>query len=264
MTENKGRKSVFDKLNGRNYTHWAYRMQLYLKNEKCWDVINEQVRPPTITVKRWDKMEEHANFLISVMVEDNQLPIIKRADCARDAWIELVKHHRKSTFSTKIRLLRKMYREILPKHGNMEDHLSKLMEYYDELCEIGHVVEEEQFVSIILTSVGEEYDHLVTALDCRNEKELTLDLVKCKLLDEYDRKTKTENIEGESAFKIQNTKFCDFCKGSGHLKKSCFKFEDWINRKKRNDVKLGKPEESVKMIKVENTDNFESGEEYLF
>lgn len=259
----KGRK-LFDKLNGRNYTHWAYRMQLYLKNEKCWEVINEQVRPHNTSIHKWNKMEENANFLISVMVEDNQLPIIKRADCARDAWIELVKHHRKSTFSTKIRLLRKMYREILPKNGSMEDHLSKLMEYYDELCEIGHVVEEEQFVSIILTSVGEDYDHLVTALDCRDEKELTLDLVKCKLLDEYDRKTKIENIEAESAFKIQSTKFCDFCKGSGHLKKSCFKFEDWLNRKKQRDEKLNKPEESVKMIQFANSGDLESDEEYLF
>lgn len=240
-------------------------MQLYLKNEKCWDVINERTRPHSITVKRWNKMEEHANFLISIMIEDNQLPIIKRADCARDAWIELVKHYKKSTLSTKIRLLRKLYREILPKHGNMENHLSKLMQYYDELCEIGHVIEEQQFVSIVLTSVNEDYDHLFTALDCRNEEELTLDLVKCKLLDEYDRKTKDENIEGESsAFKIQNTKFCDFCKTSGHLKKSCFKVEDWLNRKKQKDEKLNKPEESVKMMRMEYFGDMESDEEYLF
>lgn len=46
-----------------------------------------------------------------------------------------------------------------------------------------------------MTSVGEEYDHLITALDCRNEEELTLDLVKCKLLDEYERKSKNNLTE---------------------------------------------------------------------
>lgn len=211
-------------------------MQLYLKDEKCWDVINERIRPDHISERKWNKMEGRANFLISLMVEDNQLPIIKRADSARDAWIELCKHHRKSTFSTKIRLLRKMYHEILPNHGNMEDHLSKLMQYYDELCEIGHVIDDQQFVSIILTSVGEEYDNLVTALDCRKEDELTLDMVKCKLLDEYDRKNKTENKEN-SAYMAQTTKYCDFCKGAGHLKKSCFKFEQWLKQKKHNEEK---------------------------
>lgn len=123
------------------------------------------------------------------MVEDTQLPYIKRAVSARDAWIKLCKHHRKSTFSSKIQLLKKLYHAILPKHGNMEDHLSKLIEYYDE----------QQFVSIVLTSVGEDYDHF----------ELTLDMVKCKLLDEYDRQAKTENKE-QSVLKVQSMKFCDF------------------------------------------------------
>lgn len=247
MAEENGRK--FDKLNGRNFTNWSYRMQLYLKNEKCWDVINERIRPDDISERRWYKMEQRAYYLISVMVEDNQLPYIKRVDSARSAWLELCKHHRKSTFSSKIRLLRKLYHEILPKQGNMEDHLSKLMEYYDELCEIGHVVDEQQFVSIVLTSVGEDYDNLVTALDCRNEDELTLDMVRCKLLDEYDRKAKTENKE-ECVLKVQNTKFCDFCKGAGHLKKSCFKYEEWLQRKKDREEK-NKPAatESLKMIR---------------
>lgn len=222
-------------------------MQLYLKNEKCWDVINERNRPDDISERRWYKMEQRANYLISVMIQDNQLPIIKRADSARDAWIELCKHHRKSSFSSKIRLLRKRYHEILPTNGNMEDHLSKLMEYYDELCEIGHVIDEQQLVSIILTSVGDDYDHLVTALDCRNENELTLDMVKCKLMDEYDRKTKNENKE-EAALKLQVMKYCDFCKGAGHLKKNCFKFEKWLNSKKANEEKANGVTESAKAI----------------
>lgn len=159
------KKTKFEKLNGRNYTNWSYRMQLYLKDEKCWDVINEQFQPDDVSDRKWNKMEGHANYLISLMVEDSQLPIIKRAGSARDAWIELCKHHRKSTFYTKIRLLRKMHHEILPNHGNKDDHLSKLMQYCDELCEIGHVIDDQQFVSIILTSVREEYDNLVTALD---------------------------------------------------------------------------------------------------
>src|SRR5687768_15642655 len=105
-------------------------------------------------------MEQRANYLISIMIEDNQLPIIKRFYCARVTWIELCKHHQKSSFSSKFRLLRQMYHKILPKNGNMEEYLSKRMHYYDELCEMGHVVDDQQFVSIVLTSVGEDYDHI--------------------------------------------------------------------------------------------------------
>lgn len=247
MAEDKGGKSPFDKLNGRNFKNWAYRMQLHLKMKNCWGVIDEPARPHNVSERKWEKMERKANYHISIMVEDNQLPIIKRSDSARGIWIELCKHHRKGTFSTKIRLLRKMYHEILPKHGNMENHISKMMEYYDDLREIGHVIEEQQFVSIILTSVGDDYDHLVTALDCRHEDELTLEMVKSKLLDECDRKNKNENKEN-TALKVQ-MKYCDFCKGAGHLKKSCFKFEEWLNRKRDNDErKSTEVKESAKVV----------------
>ncbi|XP_037024176.1 uncharacterized protein LOC119066056 [Bradysia coprophila] len=123
-----------------------------------------------------------------------------KTDSAKGAWDALCNHHKKATFSTKIRLLRKLYHEILPKNGNMEEHLSKLTEYYDDLCEIDHVIDDQQFVSIVMTSVGEDYDGLITALDCRDENDLTFDLVQSKLMDEYERKKKVDDFpfEGES------------------------------------------------------------------
>lgn len=200
-------------------------MKLYLTKEKCWDVINLQQRPANITQRKWTEMEENASYQIGVLIEDNQLPFIKRTNSAREAWLALVKHHKKSSLSTKIRLLRKLYHETLPPSGCMEDHLMKLMHYYDELCEMAHVVDDEQFVSIIMTSVGDDYDNIITALDCRNTDELILDFVKCKLLDEYERKTKNMNQEKAVAHQVfSKAYFCDFCETKGHVKKSCSKF----------------------------------------
>ena len=140
-------KKVFDKLIAKNYTNWSYRMKLYLQKEKCWEVINLKQRPTNITQRKWTEMEQNASYHIGVLIEDTQLPFIKRTNSAREAWLKLAKHHKKSSLTTKIRLLRKLYHEILPTNGNMEDHLLKLMHYYDELCEIGHVVDDTQFRS---------------------------------------------------------------------------------------------------------------------
>ncbi len=85
-------------------------------------------------------MEQDANYYLSIMVENNQLPYIKRTQFAREAWVQLAKHHRKTSLTTKIRLLRKLYHEVLSNGGDMKDHLSKLMSYYDELCEVVYVV----------------------------------------------------------------------------------------------------------------------------
>lgn len=260
MTE---QNNKFEKLNGKNYMNWSYRMKLYLQKEKCWDVINLAERPGNITQKNWTEMEQKAKYEMSILIDDNQLPFIKRTNFAREAWIELAKHHKKSSLTTKIRLLRKLYHEVLPKNGNLEDHLFKLMKYYDELCEIGHVVDDKQFVSIIMTSVGEDYDNLITALDCRNENELTLDLVKCKLLDEYERKMKTDDKENqdETIYKVYSKSiYCDFCKVKGHVKKSCPKFMNWLDKKKEKEEE--NQGHSANIIKQEGFDD--DDEEYLF
>lgn len=80
----------------------------------------------------------------------------------------------------------------------------------------------------MLTSVGEEYDNLITALDCRDEEDLTLDLLKSKLLDEYDRKKRNESSNGV-AMKVYSKPVinCHFCDKKGHIKKFCSKFLEW-------------------------------------
>lgn len=239
-------------------------MRLFLKTEKCWNVIEHEERPTTITVRNWGEMDERAMYFISISIENNQLPLIKRTTSARGAWEALRKHHNKATLSTKIRLLRKLYQTILPKGGNMEEHLSTLINYYDELCEIDHVVDDQQFLLITMTSVGEDYDSLITALDCRKENELTFDLVKSKLLDEYERKIKSADFEmdGQSvaAIKQVGKKYCDFCKVSGHIKKFCGKFDNWLAEKKKKDEK--KDENDFNKINLLTCD--EDREEYLF
>lgn len=234
--ENKGK--IIEKLNGRNYVPWSYRMKLFLKNEKCWDVIENDQRPNRVTVATWTKMGEQAAFYLGAYVEDSQLPIIKRTNSPKAAWDALSNHHKKASFSNKIRLLRKMYQEVLPKNGDMEAHLTKLMDYYDQLCEIGHVLDNEVFVSIVLTSVGDDYDNLVTALDCREEADLTLELVKTKLLDEYDRKKKSDSSNG-MAMKVFSKPpvNCHFCDKKGHVKKYCTKFMEWMAAEKEKNEK---------------------------
>lgn len=66
MAEGKGK--LIEKLNNRNYVPWAYRMKLYLKNEKCWEAIENNNPPNNITVANWKKMVETASFLIGAFL----------------------------------------------------------------------------------------------------------------------------------------------------------------------------------------------------
>lgn len=276
MAESKG-KNLIEKLNGRNYVPWSYRMKLLMKNEKCWEVIENAERPVNITATKWEKLKEKAAYNLGAYVEDNQLPIFKRTDSPKDAWDALAKHHKKSSFSNKVRLLRKLYQEALPKNGDMEAHITKMLDYYDQLCEIGHVIEDDVFVLILLTSVGDDYDNLITALDCRDEGDLTLDLVKNKLLDEYDRQKKNES-SNNVAMKVfsKSIPSCHFCDKKGHVKKFCSKYIEWLAAEKEKNEKASKHEKfkknwqtdykkhSVNIISGEDEEKSEEYANYAF
>lgn len=160
----------------------------------------------------------------------------------------------------------------MPKNGDMEQHLTKLMQYYDELCDIDHVIDDHQFVSIVMTSVGEDYDNLITALDCRDEEHLTFELVKSKLLDEYERKVKNDYFatEGESLAGLKNyaKKYCDFCKEPGHVKKFCGKFDSWLAERKKKDENAARAATEQKLNLVAcgafDDESDDDGYEYLF
>lgn len=48
-------------------------------------------------------------------------------------------------------------------------------------------------ITIILASLNEDYETLITALEVRNEKDLRIELVRSKLLEEWGNKTINRN-----------------------------------------------------------------------
>lgn len=68
----------------------------------------------------------------------------------------------------------------------MEIQIGRMMELFNKLNGLQpfKVLDETWLVAIMLSSFCEEYDTLVIALEARSEVELTLALVKGKLIDE--------------------------------------------------------------------------------
>ncbi len=104
-------------------------------------------------------------------------------------------------------------------------------------------------------------------LDCKDEEELTFDLIKCKLISEYERKSKPESaeVEEESIMKFVTKKYCNFCKESGHIRKFCPKFITWLSEKKAKCEEESK-ESTNAIANQDHCNEFDDDfrEEYLF
>lgn len=233
--------SLFEKLNHRNYLHWEFKMRCMLQKEDCYSAIDKDCPTEETAKAAWMKANAKAFHLIALCIENSQLILIKAAKTAKEAWDNLKHYHQKGTLSDKVRLLRKLFKSELENSGNMEIHLLNLYETIDMLKEADVTFEENIMVFIILSSIGEEYDTLITSLEARDEKTLTLEVIRNKLLEQYEKMKSVASREGHvQALKSSSTpkKFspkggqrnkikCYFCKNQGHVKKDCRKFKQW-------------------------------------
>jgi hypothetical protein len=103
---------------------------------------------------------------------------------------------------------------------------------------------------MILRSLPESYNALTTALESRNDDELTLQLIRPKLIDESKKEKYIGNQEIAMKAGTSNSyeKRCYFCNQAGHLKKKCRKF---LNQKKNenNSNKSNNYQQSARQVR---------------
>lgn len=239
-------KSLFiEKLNNSNYSLWSFKMKMYLIREGCWKVISEEttgMKPEDVMV-----MNEKALSLIALMVENDQLVHIRKANGGKEAWNILMDFHKKTSLVSQIRVMKKLFKMELGQGESMKDHLQRIFEYFSDLTEMDAKLDDSIAVCVILASLNEDYDTLITALEAWDPKVLTIQAVKSKLIEEWERK---EEREGATAFiakrKIGKEFTCYYCGKPGHMKRNCELLKEERNKQFRN-----KEYESAKMARFQ-------------
>lgn len=233
-----------DKLNGDNYEIWKYKIELLLIKDGVWSVIRDP--KPEVPDETWLKNDDLARATIGLLVEDNQLVHIRKAVHAKKAWESLKNYHQKATLSSKVFLLKRVCRMTLAEGGNAEKHVTEMLDLVNKLAGLGENLKDNLIAAMLLSSLPDSYGALITGLESRSEEDLTLDLVKSKVIDEYKRRKSNGAISmenNETAMKSQPkvgkskaSTTCFFCKKAGHIKKDCTKYQEWKQRQEKTKV----------------------------
>lgn len=237
----------FAKLNNSNYSIWKYKMELYLIKEGVWETIaedesddDENTDDDTSTsttmsakgLKKLKKLDNKARALIGLMVEDDQLPYIRNEITALGSWNALKEHYEKHTLSNKVHLIRSICSLKLEENGDVEKHISRMSGLFQKLRDINEKKLCESWnVAMLLSSLPKQYDTLITALEARQEKDLTYAFVQGKILAEYERRIKGQSKGsqfGNAMVATSNAFLCHFCKKEGHFKKDCERYKLWL------------------------------------
>lgn len=224
-------KLSFIRLNNSNWQSWSFRMQMLLIREELWHVITKpKPEEPDESDDDWDRDDQRALATIGLCLEESQYSLVKKKESAKEAWESLKAYHEKPNMSSRVSLLKRLCSVNLSEGGDMEGHLVVLDDLFERLENVGQKLDELLKVAMILRSLPNSFDSLVMALESRPDADITLDLVKSKLLDAHQRHTDRSNGKSvsekamKSNTKRDDEKVCFFCKRPGHYKKNCRKF----------------------------------------
>uniref|UniRef100_A0AAV1T0R4 Retrovirus-related Pol polyprotein from transposon TNT 1-94-like beta-barrel domain-containing protein n=1 Tax=Peronospora matthiolae TaxID=2874970 RepID=A0AAV1T0R4_9STRA len=129
-------------------------------------------------------------------MEDSQLPLVRSAENAYDAWSRLEGHYEKKSLANTLFLRRRFFTTMMREGDDKLEHINKLKTLAEQLDAVGAPVSEDDLVITLLSSLSESYQFLITALESRSDS-LTWDLVTSRLMHEdLKRKEQGGGVDG--------------------------------------------------------------------
>lgn len=143
---------------------------------------------------------------------------VRNAQTPHEAWNNLKKAFEDSGLCRRLGLLRSVFATKLNECDGMEGYLNKITSLSQQLQDINAPLDDEFVAVVMLSGLTSDYDPLIMALENSNLK-LTSDVVKGKLLQEYQRRD--EKTETAAALVARKQPKCFKCKKVGHFIKDC-------------------------------------------
>jgi transposase InsO family protein len=225
-----------NKFDGTNFHTWKFKMQMVLEDRELWEVVSGEVKLEQCVSESdqtvYRKKSRKALAIICLAMEDAQLPLVRSATGAYDAWSKLESHFEKKSLANKLFLRRRFFTTMMDEGDDVLAHINKLKTLAEQLDAIGAPVSEDDLVITLLGSLSESYQFLITALESRADT-LTWELVTSRLLHE-DMKRKEQGGDGaasgqafmtgdrkRSVRPVKKTGACNYCGKVGHWIAEC-------------------------------------------
>lgn len=150
--------SLIEKLHNSNYDNWSFKLEMLLIKDDLFHFITEG--PPSPQDDKWLKGDAKVRATINLCIDDAQIIHVKNLQTSKQIWQTLKCVHQRSTLSSKLFLLRKLYSQKLSEGGDMNSHINNILTLRNKLSAIGEDIAKSHIVALLLCSIPHSYDAL--------------------------------------------------------------------------------------------------------
>ncbi|KAI8440645.1 hypothetical protein MSG28_001854 [Choristoneura fumiferana] len=212
-----------DRLDGvSNFTSWKFQMRMALTLEGLWPCIDGTVDDAA--------RDQRALARICLGVKPCCFQYVRDAKTSKEAWLKLSTVFEDKGLYRRVLLLRQLHRVDFSSYTSMTNYIEAVMNLVHQLESIGKTVDDEEVAELLLSSLPQDYDALVSNLETAcMAKKLSSELVRTRLLQEELRKASLcENVPvAGSAFVSRDGSkrliICNYCKRPGHISAKCYR-----------------------------------------
>lgn len=197
---------------GEDFAIWKFRISSILREHDCLNAIESSA---FASVPENKKLEARAQSIIINGVADSHIDYIQDENTAYGMMSKMEKQFMKKSTRSKL-FLRRQLNEINFREGTpLAEHFVTLSKIFGQLRDAGSTLSEEEKVNVLLLSMPQSYEIVVTAIE--SLPNLTVDLVKDRLLGEEEKRIKN----GHTVEQHRTSFLCYACGKEGHKSFEC-------------------------------------------
>ena len=223
----------FDKFNGKGFHTWQMKVKFALMRENLWGLVKptsvsfsasnaEESSAPSRPAQDHAR-EEKAYGIIALALGDDYIHHISDLESPSEAWQKLDILFGASSHISKLSLKIAFFELKMTSGTPLAAHVNHMRSLMTQLASINSPITTDDAMAVLLKSMPEDYDHVVTTL--KNLPNPTFEGLITALQEEERHMELRRGNDTAYAIRSQKGKFspCKHCGKTNHLSKDCYK-----------------------------------------
>lgn len=201
-----------------NWTAWSENIRSVLTLQDLWVDID---KPLAELTPDECKISAKAFHIINLAVSDSAKSLVRGLNNSVAAWNALRNHYNRPTVVNKVAIVRKIFNEKLLNADDLEGHILRMKGHFQALADLGEKWSNSMNIAVLLQSLSEEFESLVSSIGAFEEKDVDMDRVVSSLMDEYKRRKSSSLSKAMKSLSFNPGTACGLCRNVGHGPSTC-------------------------------------------